>query len=210
MNSRGTLTASSDQPLSTDLADDAIDPRATMKRITWRIMPLIMSCYLFAFFDRINISFAKFQLQGDLGLSDTAYGLGASLFVFGYVLFRSSWQPDALSCGCATLDPTNHDLLGTRHGSDGFRAHEMAVLRAAISDRCDGSRLRARRAVLPDALVSGRTSRTDHISALSRLGILGSVWRARLGVRAGPFSMACLVYGDGTGFSCSAVCLVYC
>jgi hypothetical protein len=42
------------------------------------MMPLIMICYLFAFFDRINISFAKFQLQGDLGLSDTAYGLGAS------------------------------------------------------------------------------------------------------------------------------------
>jgi MFS family permease len=51
-------------------------------------MPLIMICYLFAFFDRINISFAKFQLQGDLGLSDTAYGLGASLFVVGYVLFE--------------------------------------------------------------------------------------------------------------------------
>ena len=29
-------------------------------------MPLIMVCYLFAFFDRINISFAKFQLQADL------------------------------------------------------------------------------------------------------------------------------------------------
>ena len=40
-------------------------------------MPLIMVCYLFAFFDRINISFAKFQLQGALNLSDTAYGLGA-------------------------------------------------------------------------------------------------------------------------------------
>ena len=51
-------------------------------------MPLIMLCYLFAFFDRINISFAKFQLQSDLGFSDTAYGLGASLFVIGYVLFE--------------------------------------------------------------------------------------------------------------------------
>ncbi|MES2259300.1 MAG: MFS transporter [Pseudomonadota bacterium] len=57
-------------------------------KVAWRIMPLIMICYLFAFFDRINISFAKFQLQGDLGLSDTAYGLGASLFVVGYVLFE--------------------------------------------------------------------------------------------------------------------------
>ncbi|WP_229751369.1 MFS transporter [Undibacterium terreum] len=59
-----------------------------VRKVAWRIMPLIMICYLFAFFDRINISFAKFQLQGDLGLSDTAYGLGASLFVVGYVLFE--------------------------------------------------------------------------------------------------------------------------
>jgi sugar phosphate permease len=52
---------------------------AVIRKVAWRLMPLIMICYLFAFFDRINISFAKFQLQGDLGLSDTAYGLGASL-----------------------------------------------------------------------------------------------------------------------------------
>jgi MFS family permease len=65
-----------------------IDEGAVVRKVAWRIMPLIMICYLFAFFDRINISFAKFQLQGDLGLSDTAYGLGASLFVVGYVLFE--------------------------------------------------------------------------------------------------------------------------
>jgi MFS family permease len=61
---------------------------AVVRKVAWRIMPLIMVCYLFAFFDRINISFAKFALQGDLHLSDTAYGLGAGLFVVGYVLFE--------------------------------------------------------------------------------------------------------------------------
>src|ERR1700743_3525495 len=64
------------------------DAAAIIRKVAWRLMPLIMICYLFAFFDRINISFAKFQLQSDLGLSDTAYGLGASLFVIGYVLFE--------------------------------------------------------------------------------------------------------------------------
>ncbi|MGV8920099.1 MAG: MFS transporter [Pseudomonas sp.] len=62
--------------------------KALISKIAWRLMPLIMVCYLFAFFDRINISFAKFQLQTDLSLSDTAYGLGAGLFVVGYVLFE--------------------------------------------------------------------------------------------------------------------------
>ncbi|WP_166360122.1 MFS transporter [Pseudomonas akapageensis] len=62
--------------------------KALIRKVAWHLMPLIMICYLFAFFDRINISFAKFQLQTDLGFSDTAYGLGASLFVVGYVLFE--------------------------------------------------------------------------------------------------------------------------
>jgi MFS family permease len=64
------------------------DEAETVHKVAWRIMPLIMVCYMFAFFDRINISFAKFALQSDLGLSDTAYGLGAGLFVVGYVLFE--------------------------------------------------------------------------------------------------------------------------
>src|ERR1700742_3340301 len=64
------------------------DAAELIRKVAWRLMPLIMICYLFAFFDRINISFAKFQLQSDLGFSDTAYGLGASLFVIGYVLFE--------------------------------------------------------------------------------------------------------------------------
>lgn len=79
--------------LAADLAasahdNHALDESSIVRKVAWRIMPLIMVCYLFAFFDRINISFAKFQLQSDLGLSDTAYGLGASLFVIGYVLFE--------------------------------------------------------------------------------------------------------------------------
>jgi MFS family permease len=78
-----------------DLSVSAADePQATVntadiiRKVAWRLMPLIMLCYFFAFFDRINISFAKFQMQSSLGLSDTAYGLGASLFVIGYVLFE--------------------------------------------------------------------------------------------------------------------------
>jgi MFS family permease len=79
--------------MNTDMRTiDAIGAAASEKsivtKVAWRLMPIIMISYFFAFFDRINISFAKFQLQGDLGLSDTAYGLGASLFVIGYVVFE--------------------------------------------------------------------------------------------------------------------------
>jgi MFS family permease len=75
-------------PLQAATPPTQIDEARIVGKIAWRVMPLIMVCYLFAFFDRINISFAKFSLQTDLGLSDTAYGLGAGLFVVGYVLFE--------------------------------------------------------------------------------------------------------------------------
>lgn len=58
------------------------------RRVAWRIMPLAIICFLFSYFDRINISFAKTQMQAELGLSDAAYGLAASMFFIGYVLFE--------------------------------------------------------------------------------------------------------------------------
>ena len=58
------------------------------RRVAWRILPLTIVCFLFSYFDRINISFAKTQMQAELGLSDAAYGFAASIFFFGYVLFE--------------------------------------------------------------------------------------------------------------------------
>jgi len=81
------MTSPANAPPSTDAAIDRPDPAATMRKIIWRVMPLLMVCYMFAFFDRTNISFAKFHLQRDLHLSDTAYGFGATLFVTGYAIF---------------------------------------------------------------------------------------------------------------------------
>ena len=156
-------------------ADDAA---AIIRKVAWRLMPLIMICYLFAFFDRINISFAKFQLQSDLGLTDTAYGLGASLFVIGYVLFEVPSNLLLYKVGARTLDRADHDFVGTGDGRDGVRQQRMAVLRAALRDRRDGGGLRAGRAVLPDAVVSAELSRAHHVDAVSRVGVLGAGRRA--------------------------------
>ncbi|MDQ2821030.1 MAG: MFS transporter [Pseudomonadota bacterium] len=82
------MPKSSSIPIQPPVPSLAGEEARIVRKVAWRIMPLIMVCYLFAFFDRINISFAKFALQTDLGLSDTAYGFGAGLFVVGYVLFE--------------------------------------------------------------------------------------------------------------------------
>jgi ACS family tartrate transporter-like MFS transporter len=41
-----------------------------------------------AYIDRVNIGFAATELQRDLRLTDTAYGIGAGLFFLGYCLFE--------------------------------------------------------------------------------------------------------------------------
>ncbi|MGN8086421.1 MFS transporter [Ralstonia sp. 22086] len=57
-------------------------------RIAWRILPFMLLCYVLAYLDRVNISFAKLQMQRDLGMSDAAYGLGAGVFFLGYMLLE--------------------------------------------------------------------------------------------------------------------------
>lgn len=59
-----------------------------LRKVAWRIIPLIIACFIMAYLDRVNISFAKLQMQSQLGLSEAAYGLGASMFFIGYLLFE--------------------------------------------------------------------------------------------------------------------------
>lgn len=62
--------------------------QSTVHRITWRLIPLLGLIYMIAYIDRQNVSYAKLQMVGDLGLSEAAYGLGAALFFIGYCLFE--------------------------------------------------------------------------------------------------------------------------
>ena len=73
-------------PTETPSAPDDALARRTIATVTWRLMPLLGVMYLIAYIDRQNISYAKLQMVGDLGLSESVYGLGASLFFLGYFL----------------------------------------------------------------------------------------------------------------------------
>ena len=66
--------------------DATADP--LFRKVAWRLMPFLTACYLVAQIDRINISFAKLEMQGELGFSDTVYGLGAGIFYLGYCAFE--------------------------------------------------------------------------------------------------------------------------
>ncbi|WZB60636.1 MFS transporter [Achromobacter xylosoxidans] len=54
--------------------------------MTRRIVPFIVLCYFFSYLDRVNVGFAKLQMQQALGLSDVVYGIGAGIFFWGYML----------------------------------------------------------------------------------------------------------------------------
>jgi ACS family tartrate transporter-like MFS transporter len=58
--------------------------RATMRRVTWRLLPFLLLLYIISWLDRVNVGFAKLQMNADLGMSDTAYGLGAGIFFIAY------------------------------------------------------------------------------------------------------------------------------
>jgi MFS family permease len=58
------------------------------RRVMRRILPLLLLCYVVAYLDRVNVGFAKLQMLGDLGMSDTIYAIGASIFFWGYFLFE--------------------------------------------------------------------------------------------------------------------------
>ena len=57
-------------------------------KISWRILPFLIICYMIAFLDRINIGYAQLQMKQTLTFSDATYGLGAGIFFVGYFLFE--------------------------------------------------------------------------------------------------------------------------
>ncbi|WP_169250961.1 MFS transporter [Brevibacterium sp. 'Marine'] len=61
-------------------------PEVLNRVIFTRLMPLLIAAYILAFLDRSNIGMAKERLEIDLGISATAYGVGAGLFFLTYAL----------------------------------------------------------------------------------------------------------------------------
>lgn len=62
--------------------------KSTYGKVTWRLIPFLFLCYILSYLDRVNVGFAKLQMQQDLGFSDTVYGLGAGIFFIGYFFFE--------------------------------------------------------------------------------------------------------------------------
>src|SRR5689334_11271531 len=59
-----------------------------VRKITLRLVPFLFLLYIIAYVDRINVGFAKLQMQGQLGLTDGMYGTGAAILFLSYCVFQ--------------------------------------------------------------------------------------------------------------------------
>ncbi|MFJ8932797.1 MFS transporter [Streptomyces sp. NPDC102364] len=75
-------------PPHTPAGPSGVDRTATYRTIAWRVMPLLVICYVVSFIDRTNIGIAQQGLERDLGFGSAVYGLGVTLFFVGFILFE--------------------------------------------------------------------------------------------------------------------------
>ena len=67
-----------------------MDPaqEAVLKKIAWRIVPLLTLAYVVNYLDRTNIGFAALTMNKDLGFTATEFGIGAGVLFIGYTVFE--------------------------------------------------------------------------------------------------------------------------
>jgi MFS family permease len=71
-------------PIAASVSEDAL-----YRKVARRIIPVLFVCYIAAYLDRVNVGFAKLQMQADVPqISDAVYGLGAGIFFLGYFIFE--------------------------------------------------------------------------------------------------------------------------
>jgi MFS transporter, ACS family, tartrate transporter len=66
---------------------EAVEASA-MRKIYLRLLPFAIICYVLAYIDRINSSFAALTMRGDLNMSAADYGFAVGTFYWAYFLFE--------------------------------------------------------------------------------------------------------------------------
>jgi len=105
--------------------NDVTLENSTLRKVGWRLVPLICVCFLLNIIDRTNVGFARLRMQDDLGLSEQMFNLGFGMFYVGYLFFGSAKQSADASLRCSALDCPNHDFMGHRIGINYVRVGPM-------------------------------------------------------------------------------------
>jgi hypothetical protein len=123
-------------------------------RIAKRLLPFIMLLYVVNYIDRVNVGFAALTMNKDLGLSPAVFGLGASIFFIGYMIFQVPANLMLEKFGARRWMFTILAIWGLISACKRLHDGAIQLLRAASSARHRGSRLLPGHAALYDVLVS--------------------------------------------------------
>ena len=72
----------------TSHATDSMNDNALFRKITWRLLPLLFTCFVFNYLARTNVGYAQLEMRDQLGFGDAVFGLGAGIFFIGYSVFE--------------------------------------------------------------------------------------------------------------------------
>ena len=70
-----------------DLIDLAAENRL-VRKVFLRLVPFLFFLYIIAYLDRVNVGFAKLQMQTFPWMTEKVFGFGAGVFFIGYFLFE--------------------------------------------------------------------------------------------------------------------------
>src|ERR1700751_1978575 len=59
-----------------------------MRKVYLRLLPFAVLCYILAYIDRINVSFAGLTMRDDIGMSAATFGFAVGMFYWGYFIFE--------------------------------------------------------------------------------------------------------------------------
>jgi ACS family tartrate transporter-like MFS transporter len=71
-----------------DYSSGEASEAAVVAKVMRRLIPFMCFLYFLNYIDRVNIQFAKLEMNRALGLNDAQYGLAAGIFFVGYCLFE--------------------------------------------------------------------------------------------------------------------------
>ncbi|MFC4048247.1 MFS transporter [Actinomadura syzygii] len=60
--------------------------RSAVRKVMTRFMPLVGLCYVVVYLDRLNIGVAALTMNGDLGISASAFGFAAGVYFWSYTV----------------------------------------------------------------------------------------------------------------------------
>src|SRR5579884_489038 len=93
---RSELREPRSEPAPSPAEDSAVTEEPSegtvLAKVSLRLLPFLFLLYVVNILDRVNVSFARLRMLGDLGLKgprgEEIYGLAAGIFYIGYLTFE--------------------------------------------------------------------------------------------------------------------------